>query len=150
MRKAAIVAFGLAGAVWGTDGLTADSPLRAIKRPSPEEIATASPDKGEIGKGLFRCVVTVEGVLQDCAVEGESPVGVGFGAAAIGLAPLFQFAPPMTDGHLKQRVVHMTIDFTPSRLDAKPTDKVARRTGAEGRPPTNCCWRGRLPLQTPM
>ena len=83
MRKAAIVAFGLAGAVWGTDGLTADSPLRAIKRPSPEEIATASPDKGEIGKGLFRCVVTVEGVLQDCDVEGESPVGVGFGAAAI-------------------------------------------------------------------
>lgn len=45
------------------------------------------------GDVAMRCRVDSGGLLRDCAVVGESPAKVGFGDAALALAPRFRVAP---------------------------------------------------------
>jgi TonB family protein len=45
---------------------------------------------GSEGKAVIICRVTSEAKLKDCSVKSEDPPGMGFGAAALKMAPLFK------------------------------------------------------------
>jgi TonB family protein len=50
------------------------------------------------GHANIRCVVTAEGLTQDCVVLDEGPAGAGFGDAALRLSTLFRMRPMTRDG----------------------------------------------------
>jgi TonB family protein len=50
------------------------------------------------GKVIMKCEVTVGGYLADCVVVKETPANLGFGAAALFLAPDFAMRPITKDG----------------------------------------------------
>ncbi len=67
-----------------------------IRRPTPTQLADAWPAvaraAGTTGQVLMDCLLAYDGGLKDCRVISE-----GFGAAALGLARLYQLQ-PMVDG----------------------------------------------------
>lgn len=73
-----------------------------LQRPSEEDLRGVFPrqviNKGADGKAVIHCVVTVQGALQDCLAIEESPVGLGFGDAAIALTPQLMFKPARLNG----------------------------------------------------
>ena len=72
-----------------------------VRRPSPGQLAKAFPKAAKLrsnGSATLRCLVKSDGALADCAVIGEFPVGQGFGAAALTLAPAFQMRATTRDG----------------------------------------------------
>ena len=54
--------------------------------------------KGLSGTAKMRCVVTVEGKLDQCFVLEETPPDAGFGQAELRLSPYFRFHPRLVDG----------------------------------------------------
>jgi hypothetical protein len=46
----------------------------------------------------LRCKITVDGLVIDCVVIAEQPKNLGFGDAALSMAPLFRMKPFMRDG----------------------------------------------------
>lgn len=72
------------------------------KKPSSADLAgvfpTAAVKAGKDGKAGIGCQVTVEGFLQNCKVLWEDPVGLGFGQAALQLAPQFRMSPKIRGG----------------------------------------------------
>jgi TonB family protein len=72
-----------------------------LKKPTGEDLAWAYPVRaareGLGGKAKIHCFVASDGKLTDCSVVNEDPVGEGFGAAALALAPQFQMTRPPND-----------------------------------------------------
>ena len=72
-----------------------------LRRPTPAQLADAWPaaakQAGTTGKVLMNCLLAYDGTLKDCRVISETPPGLGFGAAALGLAGAFQLM-PVVDG----------------------------------------------------
>ncbi|HEY8617115.1 energy transducer TonB [Phenylobacterium sp.] len=68
------------------------------------------------------CTAAAGGALADCAVDREEPAGMGYGQAALALAPKFRVAAWSNDGQptwgAKVRV--------PIRYELKPVDQAAR------------------------
>jgi TonB family protein len=73
---------------------------RWLKIPSADDLSHFAPAtaRGRGGLARIRCVVTSRGTLDKCVVESETPEGLGFGNAALLLAPLFKMQPKMVDG----------------------------------------------------
>ena len=67
------------------------------------------------------CLLAYDGGLKDCRVISETPPGMGFGAAALGLTRLYQLQ-PMVDGQSATdgRIV-IPVRFQPS------ADRAAKR-----------------------
>lgn len=86
-----------------------------LKKPSAENIMAVWPrqalERGVGGRAKITCVVTVQGALRDCKVVEESPTGVGFGAAALALAPQFLMRPALKDGKPIQGEVSIPVNF---------------------------------------
>jgi TonB family protein len=63
-------------------------------RPTPTEIFRAYPEAaratGQAGTGVIDCKVEAPGKLADCKIHEEDPAGLGFGEAALSLAPRFK------------------------------------------------------------
>jgi len=95
-RWARTVALSLASAACALGGPLMAAPT-VIKRPAPDEINAVWPiaaaKAGVRGAAGMRCRVTVEGGVGECAPLIESPLGQGFGAALMTLAPKFRFSP---------------------------------------------------------
>jgi TonB family protein len=72
------------------------------KKPTSADLAgvfpTAAVKAGKDGKAGIGCQVTIEGFLQNCKVLWEDPVGLGFGQAALQLAPQFRMTPKVRGG----------------------------------------------------
>ena len=68
--------------------------------PNGDQMAAVWPRLGQAtsGMGKIRCKVAVSGALTGCTLIAEDPPGVGFGAAALLLAPTFQLRPRLIDG----------------------------------------------------
>jgi outer membrane biosynthesis protein TonB len=79
-----------------------DSNPTWLKKPTSADLAgvfpTAAIKAGKDGKAGIGCQVTVEGFLQNCKVLFEDPVGLGFGQAALQLAPQFRMTPKIRGG----------------------------------------------------
>lgn len=76
----------------------------AVSRgPTPQAFAAAYPPEALAagvrgGQGLIGCTVGPAGGLEGCALVQETPAGLGFGAAALGLAPQFRMTLWSPDG----------------------------------------------------
>jgi TonB family protein len=68
------------------------------RKPSGADFAHVWPEMTRSAIARIRCGVDAQGDLYDCKVDSEIPVGVGAGAAALRLAPLFRMKPATLDG----------------------------------------------------
>lgn len=76
---------------------------RWISMPDPDRIQGAYPkaaaDAGvKAGVGVIDCATASDGHLTDCKVSREDPRGLGFGEAAMTVAPIMQMNPWTDDG----------------------------------------------------
>ena len=65
-----------------------------------------------VGRARLLCMVNELGLLEDCIISGEYPVGEGFGDAALKLAPLFEMTPKTTNGSASRSFVTIPITFS--------------------------------------
>jgi len=87
-----------------------------LKKPGPADLARVYPRraKGASGYVRLRCVIAASGRFDSCDVIEETPGGLGFGAAGLELARLFQMAPIDADGgKIAGRAIRVPIRFAP-------------------------------------
>jgi TonB family protein len=72
------------------------------RRPTAADLSSAYPAEamrvGAGGSARLSCTVETNGFLNNCQVAEEDPQGLGFGAAALSLAPKFKMSPQSVDG----------------------------------------------------
>jgi TonB family protein len=93
------------------------------KIPDGNDMAVYYPQiAGTIGIGgrvVLHCAVTADGVLTACSATSETPVGMGFGDAAIAMAAKFQMRPATTDGRpVEGGQINIPIRFQPPNVVA--------------------------------
>jgi TonB family protein len=73
-----------------------------LKKPSFREMELALPRgvvaQGVTGSAVIKCVINKQGLAQGCSLKSETPLGVGFGTAAMALTPTFLFKPATRNG----------------------------------------------------
>jgi TonB family protein len=98
-------------------GVSAREPADSewLQMPSAEDLAAAYPPEAErlevTGRAVMRCQMNIQGALSDCRILNEKPGGMGFGAAAIALAPKFLLKPDARDSQTRSKVIDVPIDF---------------------------------------
>lgn len=167
---AGLVALGLATAAMAAEAPDEKQPGYVpadwLKRPTSDDLMGVWPKealrKGEGGKALLGCVVTIRGDLTTCKVLQESPAGAGFGGAALALVSEIQMKPATLNGTPVEGNVRLPVtfpSFTPSKepelmravlpgvlMQAAPTyaevaaafPERARAKGVAGRAVLNC------------
>ena len=89
-----------------------------LRRPTAGDIRAAFPSNPEAqrrgGSATLQCIVTTTGAARDCSVAAEDPAGLGFGQAALTLAPQFLFRPAIHDGQPVESGVRVPITFAAS------------------------------------
>lgn len=108
-----VAALGLSGSSARAGPLTTtakpDLPLEGVitnpdwaEKPSGDDVSRYYPAFAVLihlsGASEISCLVATTGRLTDCAVVSETPAGLGFGPAAIGLSHLFRMKPRLLDG----------------------------------------------------
>jgi len=63
------------------------------------------------GKGVIDCRIEGTGMLADCHIASEDPAGLGFGAAALALAPKFRVNPWLDGRTMEGRRIKLPIGF---------------------------------------
>jgi TonB family protein len=70
--------------------------------PSGDDMASHYPqeakEQGIEGRAVIDCAVTVEGTLNDCEIQSETPEAKGFGPATVEIAASFRMRPQTVDG----------------------------------------------------
>ena len=93
----------------------ADRDADWLHRPTSGDIRAAFPSDPEAqrrgGSATLHCIITTTGAARDCTVATESPAGLGFGQAALTLAPQFLFRPAIRDGQPVESGVSIPITF---------------------------------------
>ena len=91
-------------AVLGPAPQTVTKEVHWVERPTANDVAAAYPDRAQdaqvSGRAELECVVGADGRMDYCRAFAEAPVGQGFGAAALELAPKFrmEMTPPPPPG----------------------------------------------------
>ena len=80
----------------------AETSPRFITRPTGEDMARFYPAVAQTiglsGRVMLDCRVSALGALDECKTSGESPAGMGFAKAALGMASIFRLRPRTVDG----------------------------------------------------
>jgi len=96
-----------------------------LKRPTPELLKELFPSaalrKAKGGSATIGCIVTVQGTLRDCKVLSEKPADLGFGGAALALAPQLLMRPALRDGVPVESPVRIPINWDMSGMSPQPT-----------------------------
>ena len=114
-----------------SDWFPLDTPADWARRPTTDQLRAVYPTealrKGIGGRATINCIATVQGALQDCVAVSESPVGSGFGGAAVALAPQFTMKPAKLKGVAAPSVVRIPIRWgeTSGGLPGVGSKKVA-------------------------
>ena len=87
-----------------------------MEQPTPAQVAGAYPAKAQrslaAGQGVIDCIASADGGLADCVIQAETPAGMGFGAAALRLAPHFKLHPVSRQGRsVRGAKLTVTVDF---------------------------------------
>jgi len=73
-----------------------------VRKPTASDLAGAFPKfkngRGVDGRAVITCEIDETGFMQRCTVTSEEPAGLGFGAAALQLAPQFRMTPMIRGG----------------------------------------------------
>ena len=97
------------------DNQPIDSPADWVKQPTGRDVLSVFPTEayknGISGSALLTCAVTLQGALNECIVEEEFPGGMGFGSAAVALAPQFTMKPARFNGVPTKTTVRIPIRF---------------------------------------
>ncbi|MDP1738199.1 MAG: TonB family protein [Caulobacter sp.] len=107
--------------------LLADSPAsstpvidgvpRLLAHPSAQDMVDAYPSRalrdGVRGRVVIACRLTADGRLAACTVAEETPPGLGFGAAALKMAPHFRWAPTYGSGKSVEGNVRVPLIWNP-------------------------------------
>lgn len=100
-----------------------------LRPPTGDEMQWAYPPKAAAqniaGRAIISCQVQLDGTLADCVVKDETPKAMGFGEAALSLAPVMRFKPATRCGAPVVAPVTVPLVFSVPQ-DPKP---------AEGPPP---------------
>lgn len=95
------------------EGKTTDPDWRT--RPSAEQISLVYPKFAALlsisGHARMTCSAEPDGSVDECSVTAESPKDLGFGPAALRLAPYFQMKPATLDGRPTRSSVDIPINF---------------------------------------
>jgi TonB family protein len=115
MLAVAALAASTPDAVQGPAVNVLDAPTEAprfVERPSASDFGAAYPrgaaSVGMGGKAVLHCQINRGGHLDACRVERESPVGAGFGGAALSMARFFRVDP---ESEASLRDVELPIGF---------------------------------------
>jgi TonB family protein len=95
-----------------------------ISRPTAEDVMNYRPAKGMAvdGHATISCVVTDRGTLDRCRVVSETPLGDGFGAAALAMSALFRMRPRTANGApVGGAIVNIPIHFLADSAAARPS-----------------------------
>lgn len=110
---AASVTMAVAPAVWAQ---VRETKADWLRMPSQDDIFNVWPaaamEKGINGLAIISCQVSAQGVVFGCKIDEETPPGMGFGHAAIGLAPQFLMKPATRDGKPVASDVRIPVKFT--------------------------------------
>lgn len=105
------------------------------------------------GRAVLGCTVDRAGLLQDCAVQSETPNAMGFGAAASALAGKFQMASLALDGRpVEGAKVTVPVRF----ITGKPPFDLAlgcyavAKATAESTPANITAWRDTVGWMAPL
>ena len=94
-----------------------DGGPRLRTHPSAQDMVDAYPRRAlrdEVrGRVVIACHLTAEGKLTACTVAEETPPGLGFGAAALKMAPYFRWAPTYGDGKSVEGDVRVPMIWNP-------------------------------------
>jgi len=86
-----------------------------VKQPGAELMQEFYPVAAELvrlpGRVMLNCMVGLEGKAEDCTVAAEAPAGLGFGAAALHLAPAFRFRPGRVGGKPERAAAMIPVRF---------------------------------------
>ena len=101
-----------------------------LQRPAGEDMGRAYPvlaeELGLEGRAVLSCRVTDVGALDDCEVPEEQPAELGFGPAALSMAPLFRMRPMIRDGRpVGDGTVRIPIRFTLPQPESGEAPKAA-------------------------
>lgn len=109
-----------------------------VAKPSAAQIQAAYPtralDNQIEGGAIIECVVTPAGKLAECHVFRETPLGYGFGQAALDLAVDFAMKPRLVDGAPTSGPIRIAVSFVPGDPTA-PLSIGAQPAGADGGAP---------------
>jgi TonB family protein len=106
--------------------------------PSAADMTAAYPRKAsefQIGGGVvISCTATGDGLLKDCAVEGEEPANLGFGEAALVLSAKFRAARQKSDGTpMAGTHVRIPVRFEPPTIPARREVRFPKPPGSYAR-----------------
>lgn len=101
MRLAVLAAAAVSGSV---NSAVPMKPPAWLSVPATSDMARVAPDRaiseGIDGGAVLACAVSPKNRMEHCEVTFEAPEGMGFGAAALRLAPLFRIRPGDPPGQL--------------------------------------------------
>lgn len=82
-----------------------------LRKPSYSQLSAVYPPATVGGRGAVDCFVTPQGILHDCRISVDEPVGHGFGQSVLAIASQYIMKPAMRDGKPAEAVTRVGVEF---------------------------------------